>query len=226
MLSPTLTTFFDAMEDALRGSIRADDVESRCGPARPAERLELVLDMVRNGRRRVLRNVYAATRHACALTGVDFDAQVDVHLAGTGSVDEYPALALDFARSWEAPSWVHEVCDWEECLHRMNVIGAPAPRGRVRGPVIVRAYTTDVPGWARRVRKDEVVDTPPSGAARRVLLHRGEHARVRFFEPGAGELAALAEAWGNADEATLLASGVPHDVLARGRAELASRGLV
>ena len=113
---------------------------------------------------------------------------------GGGAEADYAALALGFPetlRARETPAWVVEVADWEEALHRLRVVGAPAPRGAVKGPAIVRRYTFDVPGWVRDARQGER-PLEPAPAPTTVLLHRAPASgRPRWLFPGAAELAGL-----------------------------------
>jgi len=214
-----LATFFDGIAEAMRTSSAAPFESS----AEPEGRLDLVLRMVAAGRRKILDACYVATRYASSLTGLDFDAAVHAHLEeDAGREGDYARLPLGFSARLDV-AWVREIADWEESLHRMHVTDAPAPRGRLRAPAILVAYTVDAPSFVRAARSERA---PPVPEARptRVLLHRAS--KVRWFEPGVPEIAALAEAQGDATEAQLVASGVPLEVLDAGRRSLASRGLL
>ena len=224
--SPRLSAFFDAMRGALRGELDAAELEARCGPSSDRARLARVVRMVHAGRARILRELYVATRHA--LGEQRFDAALRAHLGRErGAEADYAALALGFPetlRARETPAWVVEVADWEEALHRLRVVGAPAPRGAVKGPAIVRRYTFDVPGWVRDARQGER-PLEPAPAPTTVLLHRAPASgRPRWLFPGAAERAALADGWGELDAAAREAIGPA--ILEAGRATLRRRGLL
>ncbi|MEZ4340429.1 MAG: hypothetical protein R3B82_27735 [Sandaracinaceae bacterium] len=229
-MTEALGTFFGAMRAALAGEIDATEIEARCGPSSATDRLDLVLRMVHAGRRRLLDGVYAATRVACDREGDDvFERAVRAHLEGeAGAQKDYATIALGLPAMLEAvgaPAFALEVADWEESLHRLRVVGAPAPRGRLRGPVITRAYTADVPAWARRAREDGAVPLP-TPASTLVVLHRDDEARVRWLHPTAALLGALAEAAGDATADDLHAAGLTERALEEARADLRRRGLL
>jgi len=227
-MAPELAAYFDAMGAALRSEIEPAEVEARCGPSSSTERLGLVLRMVQAGRRKLLCEIYAASRRAVG--DALFEAAVRVHLlAEAGGEADYAAIALDFPRRLAdagAPAWALEVADWEESRHRLRVVGAPEVRGRLRGPTFVKCYGFDVPRWVRAAREDGPVDDPTPETALYVLHRDADDGPVRWFAPSAAHVAAIAEAMGDADEDALVASGVPRDALAAARVDLVERGVI
>lgn len=222
--------FFDAMRGALRGALAPADVEARCGPASSTDRLALVLRMVRAGRWRLLESIYVATRRACAIEAADrWEAAGRRLLANENGLEpDYPAIALGLPEALEAvgaDGWVVEVADFEESIHRLRVVGAPPAAGRLRGPVIVRSYTADVPGWWRAAREASV-DAAPRREPTLVMIYRGPALRPRWHRPSAPQLGALALAMGEAREDDLLAGGVTRADLDEAWRELRRLGLV
>ncbi len=228
MTAPSdLSAFFSAMRRGLDGRLDAADVVEQCGGGSRVDRLDLVLRMVWAARRNLLRNAFAATAVAADALGEPcFDAAVDAHLAAeAGAERDFPRIALGFSETVAANARdprVAEVADWEECLHRLSVVGAPPAVGDVV-PCFVRQYTFDVPTFTAAARRDP--DAPlPGAAATFALLHRMPDASaVRRFQPSIAHLAALAVARGELSED---AAPVVPAALAAAREDLIARGVL
>ncbi len=230
-MTPELARFFDAMAPLLRGDI---DAETACaqigGTPSSMDRLSMVASMVRRAREHLLANVYPATR--AALGPEAWEPLVRRHLAAEASGEpDYPRIALGLPETLAADlpadrAFAHEVADWEEVLHRLNVAGAPSPQGAVRTPVIVRRYTFDVPAWVQKVRGGASAEPPGEGPILCMAWRDPSTGRARRHRPGAAELAALAVATGDATEEAVVSAGVDAAALRTARIELTRRGIL
>ncbi len=226
---PGLTRFFDAVVPILRGDAPASAARA-IEPgysAHDVARLAMFGGMVRRQRALLLEKVFRATCAAWALEAPEgFEEAVAAHLADEGGAEpDYPSIALGFADrvASAAPSWVAEVADWEECLHRLRVVGAPPVDPGLRGPVLARAYSFDVPAWTKAARRGVVAR--PTASPTPVLAFRDREETLRRLRPGPGHVAALAVARGEATPEAL-ASVVPAEAIATAAAELTELGLL
>lgn len=224
---PSLARFFDAVVPVLRGDARAASLRDLDADlsARDERRLDMQRGMIRASRRRLLESAYAATGEACALEGVELSLLVDEHLRDeAGAEPDYASIALGFAARFEgrAPGWVVEVADWEECLHRLRVVGAPPIDPGFGAPVIVRAYSFDAPRWTKAARGGLV--SRPTPAPTPVLAFRDER-EVRRLTAGPGHVAAVALTRGDATRAELVAA-VGDETLTSAHRELVQLGLL
>jgi len=215
-VADSLDAFFDAAVPFLRGHTDAAALRDALGPP-PSERharFDFYRRLMAANRGRVARSLY---RGLAKVMGPSFDEAV------TRLFDRFPTGHWDLnqavarmgeviAADWPDRPELAQLADYE-WLHYQAARSPEAfdaDRDAVNPTAIARAYTHDVPGYARAARGcDSTTPDAPAPTSITVIVFRDpETLTVRYLQPDLPRLLVFAAASGEADPATAAQSGV------------------